>query len=314
MTLHAPSAGLCVLMAFCPVFCAEALKSPSAVQVVFSETSLDINWDSVPGAIGYNLYDRDPKAGKKEKRRKINPALITSGTHFLYIWDFEDGKRVRKIKGYEHHLSVAAVFDVKGREKEGPFSRERDNCYFEGFRNVTSARDIERILVPQQAAPKLPVDQKPVSRTDFIRFMEGPGKLLYDEMNKVINPLEVGACAPVSTILVKLLDQWGISAYRVEGTFIKEFHTFVVLNIEGVEYVLDFTADQFLPGVAPVFFPRDLANLNASGRLGMLGVPVYQSGKVFSAGQTDLAQNKAGEIYRTLLEKASGLKKETANP
>lgn len=278
------------------------LPAPSNPRAEYTETGLDITWDSVPGARGYNLYDRDSNS-KKAKQRKINSALITSGPHFSYLWDVQNGERVRRIKGYEHHISITAVFNETGNEKEGPFSDEVDNCYFEGFRNVLSGAEIKKRLVKQQASPLLPVDQKANSREDFIRFMEGPGARLAGEMKKAINPREVGACAPISTIVVKLLDEWGLPAFRVEGVFIKEFHTFNIINIEGVEYVLDFTADQFAPGVSPVFFPRDYSNLNTRGRLSVMGTPVYQIGKVFTAAQTALSENKEGEGYRRIYDK-----------
>jgi len=279
------------------------LPVPTNLRVIFTETSLDISWDSLPGAVGYNLYDRPPSNKKGLKKRKINPALITSGPHFSYIWDFENEMRVRKIKGYEHHLSLTAVMNINGKEKEGPASEEFDNNYFEGYRNVLTRADILRILVPAQAAPLLPVVHRANTREDFIRFMETTGRKLHQELARNINPLEVGACAPVSTLLVKLLDRAGLSALRVEGTFIKEYHTFIIINVDGVEYILDFTADQFVPGVTPVCFPRDLSNLNRKGRLSVVGTPIYQPGKIYTADQTDLSQNKTSEFYRNLLQK-----------
>jgi len=281
------------------------IAGPTNPRITATEKTLEITWDTVADAQGYNVYTA-PRAGLKlAQRRKVNPGLITSGPRFTYIWDLVRGTRERNIKGFEHHLSVTAIVNDRIRKKtyESLPSAEVDNCCFDGFRNVQSRADIYRLLQNAQTSEKLPVEQKPTTVGDFMAFMDGPGKLLFKTVKDSLNFKETGGCAPVSTVLVNVLDTAGIYAYKVEGTFIKEFHTFVVVNIDGVEYILDFTADQFVPGVSPVFLPRDKAFLTEANRFGSSGTPVYQVAKIFNPGQCLLSDSPDAEVYRHILEK-----------
>lgn len=132
--------------------------------------------------------------------------------------------------------------------------------------------------------------------------MSGPGRRLFDTMQVLIDPREVGGCTPVSTVLVKLLKKYGIQACRADGTFIEEFHSFVIINIEGVEYVLDFTADQFVPGVAPVLVPRNHCFINPlNGRFGAEGRAVYTVARLFLADNIRIADSEDAAVYRRLL-------------
>jgi hypothetical protein len=156
------------------------LKPPRNIKMVYNEKSLELFWDSVPGASGYNIYSSPVADANRKKRRRVNLKLITSGPHFVYIWNFEKGKRVRKIKGYEHHLCVTAVCSTGGKEVESAFSREVDNCYFEGYRNVDSMEKIQGILRKKQRTPFLPVEKHVIPKKDFIQFMLGPGSSCWD--------------------------------------------------------------------------------------------------------------------------------------
>lgn len=296
---------LTLLVAAAAVATPSSLPAPQNLRVDYSEKALDLNWDSVPGAAGYHIYTSTMADAPPAKQQRVNRKLITSGTHFTYLWNFVDGERVRAIKGREHHLCVRAVRyrDTDSAEVKGPCSPEVDNCYFDGFRKVLTAGAIENILVDTQLTARLPVKQRRNSADSFIRFMAGPGRLLSRMVRDSLNALLVGGCAPVSVVLVKALDAWGLSAHRVEGTFIKEYHAFVVLDIEGAEYILDFTADQFVPDVSPVLLPRDLAHLTSRGRFGARGKPVYRVAKIYTAGQSSLTDSEDARVYRDMLER-----------
>jgi len=274
---------------------------PVHLRADYREKSIELFWDSVPGAAGYNLYTR-PCVAKNCLPRKINARLITSGTRFSYIWDIDSGSREYAIKGVEHHLSVAAVCSTRTGLHEGVRSREIDNCYFRGYQNARSATAIGGILARSQSAPLLPVDQHPLKKTEFISFMQSSGVLLDSLVGALLDPREVGGCAPVSTVLVLLLRQKGLYAYKIDGTFIKEFHAFAIVNIEGVEYVLDFTANQFVPRVAPVLIPRDRCFLDSLGRLSSRGTPLYQPAKIYAPDQCSLSDGKEAEVYRRILD------------
>ena len=273
---------------------------PSNVQITFSETSFDITWDSVPCAIGYNVYTSNTPNKSKKKKIKVNQKLITSGTHFAYIWHFEKGEKVRKIKGYEHHISITSAFSINGKNHESDLSKEKNNCYFDGFKQINSRKAIQKILTASQKTPLIPIKKYRNRKEKFITFMEGPGKRLTTLINKHIDPKETGGCEPVSTILVKILKDFGLHAYKIEGNFIKEFHTFAVINIDNVEYILDFTADQFIPNTLPVMIPRDFCHLNEKGKLSLTGSPVYSIAKIFNPDHIRLSKDKSADIYREI--------------
>jgi len=291
--------GFLVIFIITPVLYGTVLP-PSNIKITYTETALDITWDTVPGATGYNIYTAaSPNIPKKDKL-KINQKLITSGPHFAYIWHFENGEKVRKIKGYRHYISVTSVFSQKGKNYESAVSEEVNNCYFDGFARIDSRKEILNILQTSQRETFLPVKKLRNRKEDFIAFMEGPGGKLNGLIKNYIDPKETGGCEPVSTILVKILKKFGLHAYRIEGNFIKEFHTFVIINIDNVEYVLDFTADQFIPDVNPVIIPRDFCHLNEKGKLSESGIPVYSIAKIYNADQTELTENKTADIYRKI--------------
>lgn len=230
-------------------------------------------------------------------RVKVNRNLITSGTRFVYMWHFENGKRVRKIKGYRHVLSITAVFDTVGKGRESSFSTELENNYFMPYSNIAAGSRLKEIISHRQINPYIPHIKKINKKRKFLSFMRGPGKHLHRLYKKNINPLKAGACAPISTILVKLMKAYGLHAYKIEGTFIREYHNFVLINVNKTEYIVDLTADQFVPNVSPVVLPKDHAFLGPNGRLGPEGVPVYKISVIYGPKQTNLADRLGNELY-----------------
>ncbi|MBD3241376.1 MAG: hypothetical protein GF331_12370 [Chitinivibrionales bacterium] len=274
---------------------------PDSISVTYSEKALDLTWNAVTGADGYHVYTAPEPGLPKAKRRKINNALITSGTHFTYIWDVNGKERTRAIKGKRHYLAVTAVALDGSTEVEGPLSHEIDNDYFHGYERVIRKAQLERILQDRQQTEHLPVDQKRNKKTAFIAFMTGPCAYLQKLARDTIDFQQMGACAPLTTVLVQLMLDWGLHGWKVEGTFIKEFHSFAVVPVDKVEYVVDVTADQFIPGVGPVVLPRDYCFLNANGRFDTHGTPVYRIGKVFDPASSVLIEGEAGDLFRYLL-------------
>jgi len=303
---------LFLILCQAPLFAA-LFPAPANLRIVYGEQNLDITWDSLPGVTGYNLYTAPTPNLPVAKKRRINQTLITSGTHFLYMWDYENGRHERKIKGRLHYISVTALYDKKGRVVESKPSPEADNFYFKGYCDIDTPAEIKALLKPSQTAPLLPVEARVNKAGDFIRFMETRGKKLMNEVRAKIDPLQVGGCAPISTVLIKLLLDDSLYAYRIEGNFINEYHTFVIINLDSVEYVVDFTADQFIPGVAPVFFPRDLSHLNMAGKLAPEGRDIYLIGKIYAPEQSDLADNKTAQVYREIYNRVAG-KDRTTTP
>ncbi|MBD3422052.1 MAG: hypothetical protein GF398_18220 [Chitinivibrionales bacterium] len=278
--------------------------TPQNIRIHYREKLLDIFWDAAPGACGYNLY---AKPNPDSSFRQINPNLITTKPHFSYIWDIVDGQRVRAVKGRRHYIAVTSVCSTQTGKalSESRFSEVVDNCYFEGFRRICSYAEMQPVLQQSQSREFLPVDQRPAAAGRVGAFLQGPGAAVMQLIRDSIDPLELGACAPITTVLVKLLNAYGITAYRVDGTFIKEFHAFCIINIDMVEYVLDFTADQFVPDAAPVLAPRDLCYLDTKGKLSREGTPVYMIGKVFAADKIYLSGDEDSRLYRVMLKTGS---------
>jgi hypothetical protein len=277
---------------------------PASVRAAYAEKSIDIAWDSVPGAAGYHVYTGAEAGLPIAKRRRLNQQLITSGTHFTYIWDVNAGQRVRGVKGYRHHLVVTSVAVDDGVEVESGPSAEIDNCYFEGFDRADTRTGIERVLRPKQQTERLPVERHGNSRSAFVAFMTGPGARLQALVRDTIDPREVGACSPLATVLVQLMLTSGLRAWKVEGTFIREYHAFVVIEVDSVEYVVDFAADQFIPDVSPVVVPRDWCFLGPNGRFAEAGEPVYAVSRVYAPEQSSLVDGAGTDVYRWLLAKA----------
>jgi hypothetical protein len=277
------------------------LQIPRNVWIEYTEQNLIINWDSVGGSIGYNVYRSFTKNTDKEDMEKLNQKLITSGPRFVFIWRFDQGKRERSVKGYHHFISVTSLFNVDGDTLESALSELVSNNYFSGFDDMTSKKRIKKVFINEQKSGYLPVQSLSNKKNAFIKFMTGPGIFLMKVLRDSLNFQEIGACVPVSTIALKLLYHWGLHAMKAEGVFIEEFHTFIVINIENVEYILDFTADQFVPGVSPVIVARDLCFINSKGTLDKSGIPIYQIEKVFP-GPSELNNTEKSRIYHHIYD------------
>jgi hypothetical protein len=282
---------------------------PANLRAAFTESSIDLSWDSVPGASGYNLYTGTRDDSITADFRKINRNIITSGTRYTYLWDVIDGKHVPGIKGIEHHIAVAAACTTGGTVRESRLSNRIDNRYFDGFSRISSRNAVDKVLQKSQRLPHIPFTMATATSRQFVDFLQGQGAILDSLLRSSIDPQEVGGCSPIATITVQLLHDAGIEACKAEGVFIKEYHAFVVVTIDSVEYVLDLSANQFVPDVTPVLVPRDLCFLGDAGRLGSSGVPVYVISRIYAWDQSTLADTKESRPYREIFEKAGTLMK-----
>jgi hypothetical protein len=276
------------------------LPIPQNVWIDYAEKQLIINWDPVDGAVGYNVYRSATGTATKGAMEKLNQRLITSDNRFVFIWRFNNGKRERTLKGHRHFIAVTAVFNIQRTKVESGLSQTVSNSYFDGFSQMISENRIVSILLDKQQSGFLPTIYGSNDKYAFIKFMSGPGRYLTQLLSDSLDFQEVGACDPVSTIALELLSDWGLYALRAEGLFIEEYHTFIVIKIENVEYILDFTADQFVPNVAPVLVPRDLCFLNKEGKLDNAGKPVYLIEKVYPANSFELTNTKKSRVYRNI--------------
>lgn len=281
---------------------ATTVSVPEGVTISYSEQVLDIHWEPISHAIGYNVYTRESNS----ERRRINSKPIKTRPHFAFIWEIIEGKRQRRVKGYEHHISVTALFAVDGDTVESAPSEELNNRYFEGYESILDAEQFKEMQPAMALQGAFPVRLANNSSRDFMKFLETGGRALIEEMRKNIDPREVGACAPISTIAVKLLAEQGIYAYKAEGTFIKEYHNFVVVRIDGSDFILDFTTDQFVPQSAPVVIPINRCFLK-EGRIAESGRAIYQISKLYPPEGVKLSDSKESEIYQEIYQSVTKL-------
>ncbi|HDD46547.1 MAG TPA: carboxypeptidase-like regulatory domain-containing protein, partial [Candidatus Aenigmarchaeota archaeon] len=110
--------------------------------------------------------------------------------------------------------------------------------------------------ITKQKRKVLPKDAKVNGKEKMEMFLKEVSPLLIEEYKKYILDKErdarlyPGGCIAISNLVVKLMQDYGIDAYVADGEFFKPgegwlTHNFVVLNIDGMEYIVDYTANQF---------------------------------------------------------------------
>jgi hypothetical protein len=260
------------------------------------ERSIELLWDAPPGAIGYHVFRSD---SSWEQARRLNPYPVLSGTRYLYLWEKIQKQHIRNVRGAFHRFWVTALY---------PDSSQSPPCssictdYFQGFNRIASAAALSALLRPSQRCDTLPIARQEANVLKLQQFISTTGVSLMQLLRDSIDFRQTGACAPVSTILVKLLAAQGIEAYKAEGLFIDEFHAFTIVISKGVEYVLDFAADQFIPQSSPVVIPRDYCFISAQGKPDTSGTPMYQVARLFKSEDVFLANNQPAQLYHTIYQ------------
>jgi hypothetical protein len=202
------------------------------------------------------------------------------------------------------------VDSVEGKAVEGRLSATVGNDYFQEFKSMTNPYILMTACKFKQDMAFLP-GLKDNPRRRFLKFMESPGLSLYQAIQGGLASGPGNPSAPLSHLVVLLLEKAGITAYQAKGKLLSEPHYFVVVKLEGVEYILDFSADRFYPGSAPVFMPRDRAFLTDSGILGTgpgQGTPLYSISQVNGLRQIQNDFGQTGnQAYKKQLEELSPL-------
>jgi hypothetical protein len=279
---------------------------------VFSEDMITLSWADVPGAAAYNVY-----ADLGRGPVKANFSEIRTRNRFGFLWIESDGKKERVVKGNRVRLYVVPLF-VKERIPdtilaEGGPSRGVVNSYFAGFSQVLDAGGCNRILRLRQATERI---LPRAAQTTHKTFCGCYGRLAPDIdalYKSKIDPKDEGACVPFSTMVAKYFSAKGVPCYRAQGMFIGAFHSFNIVVVDSVEYVLDFTANQFVPESAPVFMPRDWCFIDSCGS--PTGVPrgtftkMYCVETVYASDQIAFTDTPKARQYQRLLDSLLTLKK-----
>lgn len=282
-------------------------ESPFHIAAEFSETIITLRWAEIPGAKAYNIYARYSDTGFV----RVNPVPVTTRPQYSFIWVGSEGEKKRVVKGNAVSLYVAALEgthcnDHSSSCRETKKSGVVETAYFHGYARIVSAEDCGRVLHEDQEVAPLLSDVRQVSRRAFLREYPPYAAALDSIYRHTIDPKDEGACVPISTIASKLLTARGIPCYRCQGVFINQFHNFNLVVIDGVEYVLDFTANQFLPNSSPVLIPRDRCFIDSLGF--PTGKPVgtvtriYTVEKVFDADQISFTDKPEAQKYKGILD------------
>lgn len=276
------------------------------VAATFSETIITLRWDSIPSVAAYNVY-ADLGAGPL----LLNPVPIRSRASYSLFWHKENGKKKKIVKGNAIQTWVVAL-EGEACEEHGDGCRavaRSDTvctCYFEGFGRALTREQCAKTLRDQQTTTRVLADPRRASGRTFLRKYPRIAARIDSLYRTMVDPRDEGACVPFSTMVAKYLSARGIPCYRCNGAFIKQFHSFNLVVLDGVEYVLDFTADQFVPHSAPVFIPRDHCFIDSTGRPtdrreGTV-TAMYLMETVYRADQVSFTATPRARRYRGILD------------
>jgi hypothetical protein len=277
------------------------------IAALFSEEMITLSWADVPGAAAYNVY-----FDKGNGPVKANFVPVRTRNRFSLLWMESDGKKERIVKGNRINLCVVPLFaKVKNADtvySEGKRSCSVTNSYFSGFSNILDSIACYRVIQPRQTTQKILIPSAAAQLPRSV-FCGRYGRLArdIDVLYKTkIDPRDEGACVPFSTMVTKYFTANGIPCYRAQGAFIEAFHSFNIVVVDSVEYVLDFTADQFVPGNAPVFMPRDWCFVDSCGkptrRQQGIFTKTYRIETVFASDQINFTDTPKAKEYQRLLD------------
>ncbi len=276
-----------------------------SVAAQFTEDMITLSWGDVPGAAAYNVY-ADCGTGFS----KANFAPIASRRRFSLLWMESRGVRTRVVKGNRVACRVTPLFErISKRDTvfvEGPASCSVRNDYFRGFAGMLSDTACSRVLETRQRVKKIFPSAVSVDRATFCSHYVRPARDIYAIYKSMIDPKDEGACVPFSTMVAKYFTKRGIACYRVQGQFIGAFHSFDLVVVDSVEYILDFTADQYVPNSSPVLIPRDFCFADSCGeptaRPGAISTAFYRVEKIFTPDQIAFTETPKARAYQQLLD------------
>jgi hypothetical protein len=284
-----------------------AIEAPCRFSVAaeFTEETIALSWSNCPGAAGYNVY-----ADYGHGFSKANFSPVTSRNRFTLLWLEVNGVKERVVKGNSVECRIVPlVLRITKKDTtyvEGPTGCNVKNDFFRGFSNILSDSGCVGIIEDRQITPKIFPAAVSVSRAVFCSLYTRMASNIHTVYKTKIDPKDQGACVPFSTMVSHYFTYKGIRCYRAQGTFIGRFHSFNLVVIDSTEYILDFTADQFLPNSSPVFIPRDYCFVDSSGsptrRPGGIFTRIYNIDKVFSADQIAFTGTSMAKEYQRILD------------
>jgi hypothetical protein len=285
---------------------ANAASCAFPVAAQFTEDMITLSWGDVRDAHAYNVY-----ADCGNGFVKANFAPIAVRNRFSFLWIDSAGKKERVVKGNRVTCRVVPLLaSVSSKNdtvfSEGPAGCSVQNDYFRGFSGVLSDSAFSKILEPRQRCKKIFATAVSVAGAAFRAGYARPARSVFALYKSRIDPKDEGACVPFSTIVAKYFTKRGITCYRAQGLFVGSFHSFNLVVVDSVEYILDFTADQYVPQSSPVFMPRDYCFADSCGAptshpAGTF-TAFYRIDKVFTADQIAFAETPKAREYQQALD------------
>lgn len=280
--------------------------TPFRLSASFSETMVTIQWPQLHGVEAYDVF-ADYGVGFK----KVNPVPVASRSQFSFLWVDEQGRKKRVVKGNRVRLYAAAIDSEACGDERTPcrYVRLSDTVatrYFEGFAMVESRERCSALLRPSQSSARILPEVKGIGRLAFVDAFPALSSCIADIYRREVDPHDEGACVPFSSIVAVYFSRKNIPCYRAQGLFISQFHSFNIIIVDNVEYILDFTADQFLPSSSPVFIPRDCCYIDSSGvpscKPAGAVTAMYKIDKVYGADQLRFSDTPRAIHYRRILD------------
>jgi len=274
---------------------AAGLQPPDQIQGQFSETAIIMSWLPVRRAAGYRVYQSNNPVLPKDKWLAETPEIIRD-TFFTFQRPCLKGGRV--------YLAVCSVDSSAGGRGESRFSPIICNDYFREYKRMVNPVILMTSFIFQQTLKPL-TGLRDNPRKKFLKFMQGPGPALAQAVSKITSDGSLAEAAALASLTVVLLEQAGLTAYQAQGWLIKDPHSFAVIKLDGVEYILDFSADRFFPGAAPVFMPREKAFLTASGTFSSepkKGTQFYRISAIEGAEQAGASLKESGNNFQQILQ------------
>jgi len=288
--------------------CLSARAKPACdfpIAATFSEDMITVIWPNVKNAVFYNVYANWGKGFEK-----VNFSPVRTRNRYTLIWAENEGKKERIVKGNSVSMVVAPVFaNSKRRDTTfvvGAQSCPISNAYFTGFSQVLDSFACSKIIIARQTFPLILPHGVQTTRNSFVAHYGDCAKAIYTLYKATIDPHDEGACVPFSTLVSKYFSSKGIPCYRAQGTFMGMFHSFNIVVVDSVEYILDFTANQFVPESAPVFMPRDMCFADSCGmptnRPHGNFTGMYHIETVFSSDQITFTDTPKARQYQEILD------------
>jgi hypothetical protein len=284
----------------------DSTQCPFHLAATFSEDMITLSWPDVRDAAAFNVY-----ADLGDGPVKANFSPVRSRNRFSFMWIETDGKKERVVKGKQLSLFVVPLFS-NAKDNDTAYAEGRRSCtvmnsYFAGFSNVLDSGACRRILRPHTAAQTILTPSAARVTPGALCGRYGPLAHAIDAIYKSrIDPHDEGACVPFSTMVAKYFTANGIPCYRAQGMFINSFHSFNIIAVDSVEYVLDFTADQFVPKSAPVFIPVAWCFADScgapTGRPRGTFTKMYRVETVYASGQIAFTDTPKAREYQRLLD------------